>query len=618
MSRIIVTAMIVTITTSTVMADGIAKPGDLLVGQYYANQVLLFDGEGNPQGTPPFASEGLSHRSGGVAFTPDGQYLLVGSSQEGRTLSSVQKYDPVTGDRLGYAIPPGLSVLSSTVNTRSFLANGDLVVSISDSGSFDGGLIAYDIAAGSYERIAENTIYTSWGLAVSPITDNVFVSSYYDNVVYEYANQGGSWSRINTIGSGILSHPHGLTFSPEGKMYVTSNGTSSTVEFDLDNNTTRSFSGNISYPITPEIGPDGNLYVAGHDSNNVVKYDIDTGASEVLISGVSSPLGLAFKPGITPDPPKTHVLSVGVRDRGGWKEGKWQVTHDGRWNAAGVMQGFKNMENLNLGEVEDRFLYTSDLDSAQELAREINTMKAKVNAGDVFVFYINCHGNFRWTGKEDQVDVQSDSENELYRAPSTGNEYLVLSTEKYADHSEMHMSDDEFSALFRDDPAWDGVKKLFIIDTCFAGGFYGSDNGSDTGDLSTVNNVAVIAASRESDQALSVGTGDRSDPDIGYAEGVLGKAVIAALAELSDWDTVTFDDLFTHIDDAQKEWYGHNGYFQERTPGSPEIAIPLLELERYATVGFDWNTEMPPVPEPTTLSLLALGGLAVLRRHRRQ
>ena len=47
-----------------------------------------------------------------------------------------------------------------------------------------------------------------------------------------------------------------------------------------------------------------------------------------------------------------------------------------------------------------------------------------------------------------------------------------------------------------------------------------------------------------------------------------------------------------------------------QAPGEPQTLV-------YQGQAFTWRLRLAPIPEPTTLGLLALGALALLRRRRR-
>ena len=88
-----------------------------------------------------------------------------------------------------------------------------------------GDVVAYDLDSDLVTTIATN-IDISGGFAVSPITDNVFVSSYANSTIKEYENQAGIWNLVSTMDSTYsLSGPQGMCFSDDGLLYVANEGT---------------------------------------------------------------------------------------------------------------------------------------------------------------------------------------------------------------------------------------------------------------------------------------------------------------------------------------------------------------------------------------------------------
>jgi len=83
---------------------------------------------------------------------------------------------------------------------------------------------------------------------------------------------------------------------------------------------------------------------------------------------------------------------------------------------------------------------------------------------------------------------------------------------------------------------------------------------------------------------------------------------------------LTYTESYTDADGTVREDYFVGQI--EYTAGTPVPVTGYVDL-RY-TLSFEGATsyllsqEMTPIPEPTTLTLLALGGLAVLRRRRKQ
>ena len=76
-----------------------------------------------------------------------------------------------------------------------------------------------------------------------------------------------------------LGYVEGLTFGPDGNLYVTDSGGQGRVE--RYNGTTGAYIGTFARPSDPggiTFGPDGNLYVANRGGNDVLRFNGTTGA----------------------------------------------------------------------------------------------------------------------------------------------------------------------------------------------------------------------------------------------------------------------------------------------------------------------------------------------------
>ncbi|MBA4374081.1 MAG: hypothetical protein C0402_14615 [Thermodesulfovibrio sp.] len=107
-------------------------------------------------------------------------------------------------------------------------------------------------------------------------------------------------------GSGGLSRPLGMTYGPDGKLYVSSydndrviryNGKTGAVIGDF----VAAGSGGLDGPLNLTFGPDGNLYVISYNNNKLLRYNGTTGAfidEFVPQDGtLLGPIDLAFSPG---------------------------------------------------------------------------------------------------------------------------------------------------------------------------------------------------------------------------------------------------------------------------------------------------------------------------------
>jgi DNA-binding beta-propeller fold protein YncE len=146
-------------------------------------------------------------------------------------------------------------------------------------------------------------------LCLSPV---LLVSDDYNNRILAYDGTTGALQRVFASGGGLMN-AHTLVYGPDGNLYVASDGTNSVVRYDGTTGAplpapgqtgaffVASGSGGLLEPIGITFGPDGNLYVDSRDNSNVLKYDGRTGAflGQFVAPGSGSlngPNGLTFGP----------------------------------------------------------------------------------------------------------------------------------------------------------------------------------------------------------------------------------------------------------------------------------------------------------------------------------
>ena len=448
---------------------------------------------------------------------------------------------------------------------------------------------------------------------VSPDGANLYVNSWNARKLYRISTSDYT---IKMTYSGLSQNSFVSSLSPDGsKVYVADRGPGLVRVLDAVNLTqleTYSIPGIAEFSVSPtgryalalnSTGP--SVQVFDMTSKSVVQtiaiptsnasagrivWDAPTGKAYVPLNTLSAGGGVAV---IAPQP-ETHVLCIGVRDT--------PSKHGGDWAAYKVSQAFES-----LGTIEDTNLVTfttENSNTSDYIRNSVNEMKLRVRPGDTFVFYINCHGDWRPTGKEAEVNAQYDPNDLDLRKKTTGNEYLYLSRGNSGDN----MDDDTFTGLFVDE-TWEQVNKLFIMNCCFSGGFWGTTTNGDTGDLARLSKVALIASASEADFSWAA-----RDSDLGLNLGVLGTSLAAALDSMKGKESISFEDLYAAIDANGKLFAGLKGYI-EGVEDNWLVEAPI-SFDLLAAKSGDFQGTIP-APEPATLSLLALGGLAALLRKRR-
>ena len=103
--------------------------------------------------------------------------------------------------------------------------------------------------------------------------------------VLEYQSDGTFVGIFVASSSGGLDGAAGISFGPDGNLYVASYGSSEILRYDgatgafIDAFVSAGTAG-ISAPLGLTFGPDGDLYVASRGANGILKFDGTTGAHD--------------------------------------------------------------------------------------------------------------------------------------------------------------------------------------------------------------------------------------------------------------------------------------------------------------------------------------------------
>ncbi len=216
---------------------------------------------------------------------------------------------------------------------------------------------------------------------------------------------------------------------------------------------------------------------------------------------------------------------------------------------------------------------TTEEVGGEKITNALNQVKAKAKPGDLVVFYYIGHGNRTDStpGKEDKTDSSD-------KAETKGDEWIGKASDK--------LTDDQLATLLGSITS--SVHKVAIVDACYSGGMIG---GADDIDKASMLNLTYL---------LSV-------PETQADQGLYEYA--AWLEEATEKNAHYKGDKDKDGSVTIGEWldYAH----QKR-----------IALKKGGVCGSTpWvgsqTTKYVLIPEPATLFLLGIGGLALLRRRRR-
>ena len=297
---------------------------------------------------------------------------------------------------------------------------------------------------------------------------------------------------------------------------------------------------------------------------------------------------------------KLRVLAIGIDDSGAF------VPLRGDKSAELVGEAFQAAFDLPDEDVEIVPRYydsTNPLDgfeTKEVIEERIAFWRDRVQSGDTFVFYLGTHGAYEDDGDEVPVFVTT-SLLSLQGKETTGDEVLLLGTDGD------YLTDDALHGLFAH-PDWAGVNKLFVIDACMSGGFWGTTADGDTGDLASLPRSALVAASTE--QKFSYSFPPTGITYLAYAlsDALDGLATGGALETLSfaDLKTALLAQQGVMLDSFSNASGDFEGIITGRGPAdlSPlyeTIAPAELPFFASSTTDFALSPGGEPLPAPHTI-----------------
>jgi len=317
--------------------------------------------------------------------------------------------------------------------------------------------------------------------------------------------------------------------------------------------------------------------------------------------------GVIIGKAATPNP-VTHVLAIGTDDFGSLYPGRGYDLYGG-YGAAHVANALSAY--CDNPQVTYLPLSTAGTGQKQAIIDALSRIEADLAPGDSFLLYMGAHGGFMQTGNEPEVFAQNNPDNVDSRELTTGDEYWYLSRT----NDDENITDNLLTSLLSS-TKWDSADKLFLLDHCYSGGFFGYEDVA--ADLASLPNAGVISASTEANFGYAALDGT------GRYWGRLGQSLVSVLgrAEMAGIDMLSYGDLFNalQVDASQKN--GELGY----VTGLPEDlwSAPVVMESSFSgnsTFNFGFALRSAVVPEPATVSLFCMGASVMLicglyRRHK--
>ena len=502
---------------------------------------------------------------------------LLWTRQLGTTLGStfVTNYVSVSADGLGNAYISGTTLGSlsgpNAGHEDAFLAKYDATGSLLWTRQL--GTTSYDYSSGvSADGLGNAYISgTTHGSLSGPNAGN------YDAFLAKYDAAGGLlWTR--QLGTSDWDQTSGVSADALGNVYIGGYTRGSLGGANAGGNDaflakydaaggllwTRQL-GTLPHDYSSSVSADGlgNVYISGW-----------TGGS---LGGPNAGGDDAFLAKFAPHTPCTYGVFIGSND--------YKLSGEIKVNGIADAYAIKAKFDALMGLTDTRMLNYAVLDILSnpwsDITGVLNEYTKVVKPGDNLIFFYSGHGS----GSETDPSVD----------------------ESLAPTLLARIVDDDLAGWFLDASRrdkWADVNKLFILDSCYSGGFW---NGEDA-DLSALDRMALLAASSEMGLAAS-------NPDAD-CQGYFSLALAEGLEKVGRWaradtgkDGLSVQDLLDWLNSYPGYPSEITGYLKDGWSDD----LVTLQWGVTGTVSPDFDMV---VPEPASLLLLALGGLVLLRCRR--
>ena len=141
------------------------------------------------------------------------------------------------------------------------------------------------------------------GIAFHASTRALYLTDATHHKLHVIPQPGSAVQEVSWLGS-TLNAPRGLSFGPDGRLYVANSGSDSVLAIDLDNQLAETFAGGLSMPWGVAFDNLGNFYVSNFQGNSVYRMPVTSapGVTPPTYGPISSFAVIPTPAGLDADP----------------------------------------------------------------------------------------------------------------------------------------------------------------------------------------------------------------------------------------------------------------------------------------------------------------------------